>query len=71
MEAAVYGKGGLTPVAAGAADPCGDTVATEPNEKHWHGACRSGPFAHVVVNIGETRWLEESPAPPELWKRNL
>jgi len=43
----------------------GDSVATEPNEEHWHGAGRSEPFAHVVVNIGETRWLEESPAPPE------
>jgi len=43
----------------------GDSVAVEPNEEHWHGAGRSGPFAHVVVNIGETRWLEASPAPPE------
>ena len=43
----------------------GDTVVTEPNEEHWHGAGRSGPFAHVVVNIGETRWLEESPPPSD------
>jgi quercetin dioxygenase-like cupin family protein len=43
----------------------GDTVAAEPNEEHWHGAGQSGPLAHVVVNIGETRWLEASPAPPE------
>ena len=43
----------------------GDTVATEPNEEHWHGAGRGGPFAHIVVNVGETRWLEESPAPGE------
>ena len=43
----------------------GDTAATEPNEEHWHGAGRNGPFAHIVVNIGETRWLEESPEPPE------
>ena len=43
----------------------GDSVATDPNEQHWHGAGRSGPFAHIVVNIGETHWLEASPAPPE------
>jgi quercetin dioxygenase-like cupin family protein len=43
----------------------GDTAATDPNEEHWHGAGRSGPFAHIVVNIGETRWLEESPPPPD------
>jgi quercetin dioxygenase-like cupin family protein len=43
----------------------GDSVVTEPNEEHWHGAGRSAPFAHVVVNMGETRWLEESPAPPD------
>jgi len=43
----------------------GDAVATEPNEEHWHGAGRSGPLAHIVVNVGETRWLEESPAPDE------
>ena len=43
----------------------GDSVATEPNEEHWHGAGRSGPLAHIVVNIGETRWLEESPPPPD------
>ena len=43
----------------------GDTVVTEPNEEHWHGAGRRGPLAHLVVNIGETRWLEESPPPPD------
>lgn len=43
----------------------GDTIATEPNEEHWHGAGRGGPFAHLVVNIGETRWLEQSPPPPD------
>jgi len=43
----------------------GDAVLTEPNEEHWHGAGSGGPFAHLVVNIGETRWLEESPAPPD------
>jgi quercetin dioxygenase-like cupin family protein len=42
----------------------GDTVVTDPNEEHWHGAGRSGPCAHVVVNIGEARWLEASPPPP-------
>jgi quercetin dioxygenase-like cupin family protein len=56
-------------VQARGADPqrigVGDSVATEPNEEHWHGAGRGGPFAHVVVNIGETRWLEESPPPPD------
>ncbi len=41
----------------------GDAVRVEPNEEHWHGAGRSGPLAHIVVNVGETRWLEESPAP--------
>jgi len=43
----------------------GDTVAAEPNEEHWHGAGRRGPMAHLAVGIGETRWLEESPAPPD------
>jgi quercetin dioxygenase-like cupin family protein len=56
-------------VQARRADPqrthLGDTVVTEPNEEHWHGAGRSGPFAHVVTNLGETRWLEESPTPPD------
>jgi hypothetical protein len=40
-------------------------VITEPNEEHWHGAGRGGPFAHLVVNIGETRWLEDSSPPPD------
>ena len=43
----------------------GDTVATEPNEIHWHGAGRLGPMAHVVVNFGDTTWLTESPPPPD------
>ncbi|MDQ6709339.1 MAG: cupin domain-containing protein [Candidatus Dormibacteraeota bacterium] len=43
----------------------GDVAATEPNEVHWHGAGRLGPMAHVVVNLGETTWLTESPPPPE------
>jgi quercetin dioxygenase-like cupin family protein len=43
----------------------GDTVATEPNEVHWHGGGRRGPMAHLVVNFGETTWLTESPAPPD------
>jgi quercetin dioxygenase-like cupin family protein len=41
----------------------GDAVRTEPNEEHWHGAGPSSPLAHIVINVGETRWLEESPAP--------
>ena len=41
----------------------GDAAVVEPDEEHWHGAGRSGPFAHLVVNIGDTRWLEESPPP--------
>lgn len=56
-------------VQARGADPqligVGDSVATEPNEEHWHGAGRSGPFAHLAINIGETRWLEASPPPPD------
>jgi quercetin dioxygenase-like cupin family protein len=43
----------------------GDTVATDPNEVHWHGAGRRGPMAHLVVNFGETTWLTESPAPAD------
>ena len=43
----------------------GDTVVTEPNEEHWHGAGRRGPMAHIAVGLGETRWLEESPPPPD------
>jgi quercetin dioxygenase-like cupin family protein len=43
----------------------GDAVRVEPSEEHWHGAGRSGPLAHLVVNVGETRWLEKSPAPGE------
>jgi quercetin dioxygenase-like cupin family protein len=43
----------------------GDSVVTEPNEEHWHGAGQGAPLAHLVVNIGQTRWLEESPPPPD------
>jgi len=43
----------------------GDVVRVDPNEEHWHGAGPSGPLAHIVVNVGETRWLEESPAPAD------
>jgi quercetin dioxygenase-like cupin family protein len=42
-----------------------DIVSTEANEEHWHGASRSRPMAHIAFGIGETRWLEESPSPPE------
>jgi len=42
-----------------------DTVAADPGEEHWHGAGRTGPMAHIAVAVGETRWLEESPPPPE------
>ena len=41
----------------------GDAVRIDPNEEHWHGAGPGGPMAHIVLNVGETRWLEESPAP--------
>ena len=43
----------------------GDTVVAPPEEEHWHGAGRRGPMAHLAVGLGETRWLEESPAPAE------
>ena len=43
----------------------GDAVVTRPREEHWHGTGRSGPMAHLVVNAGETRWLEASPGPAE------
>ena len=43
----------------------GDAVVTEPSEEQRHSAGRAGPFAHLVINIGETRWLEESPPPPD------
>ena len=42
-----------------------DTVSADPGEEHWHGAGSRGPMAHLAVAAGETRWLEESPAPPE------
>jgi quercetin dioxygenase-like cupin family protein len=43
----------------------GDTVVTAPNEQHWHGAGDRGSMAHIAVGIGETRWLEASPPPPD------
>lgn len=43
----------------------GDIVTAGPGEEHWHGAGRLGPMAHLAVGIGETRWLEASPEPPE------
>ena len=56
-------------VQARGADPqriqVGDAVTIDPNEEHWHGAGRSGRLAHLVVNVGETRWLEASPASPD------
>lgn len=42
-----------------------DTVTAEPGEEHWHGAGRRGPMTHIAVATGETRWLEQSPPPPE------
>ena len=42
-----------------------DTVTADPGEEHWHGAGRRGPMTHIAVATGETRWLEESPAPPD------
>jgi quercetin dioxygenase-like cupin family protein len=42
-----------------------DTVTADPGEEHWHGAGRHGPMAHIAVATGETRWLEESPPPPD------
>ena len=43
----------------------GDFVVSDPGEEHWHGAGRRGPMAHLAVGLGETRWLERSPEPPE------
>jgi len=43
----------------------GDAVRAEPGEEHWHGAGRSGSLAHIAINVGEARWLEESPEPPD------
>jgi quercetin dioxygenase-like cupin family protein len=42
-----------------------DTVTAEPGEEHWHGAGPQGPMTHIAIVLGETRWLEESPAPPD------
>lgn len=42
-----------------------DTVTTDPGEEHWHGAGADGPMTHLAVAAGETRWLEESPPPPD------
>ena len=43
----------------------GDAIVVAPNEEHWHGAGSRGRFAHLVTNLGDTRWLEASPAPPD------
>ena len=43
----------------------GDTVTADPGEEHWHGAGNTAPMAHIAVAVGETRWLEESPSPPQ------
>jgi quercetin dioxygenase-like cupin family protein len=43
----------------------GDAIVVAPNEEHWHGAGARGRFAHLVTNLGETRWLEASPQPPD------
>ncbi|TMC54376.1 MAG: cupin domain-containing protein [Chloroflexi bacterium] len=42
-----------------------DTVAADPGEEHWHGAGSQKPMSHLAVAAGETRWLEESPPPPD------
>ncbi|SRR6266851_1007450 len=42
-----------------------DTVTADPGEEHWHGAGSHGPMTHLAVGAGETRWLEESPPPPD------
>ena len=42
----------------------GDSVSTEPEEEHWHGAGADGPMAHVAVSIGDITWLKPSEAPP-------
>src|SRR5438105_2853941 len=42
-----------------------DTVAADPGEEHWHGAGGHSPMSHLAVAAGETRWLEESPPPPD------
>lgn len=43
----------------------GDTVAADANEEHWHGAGQRGPMAHLAFAVGETRWMERSPEPPD------
>ena len=42
-----------------------DTVTADPGEEHWHGAGSSAPMAHLAIAVGDTRWLEESPPPPD------
>ncbi len=37
----------------------GDTVWTEPNEKHWHGGGKDSILGHTAVTIGNTVWLNE------------
>lgn len=41
----------------------GDTIVSEPNEEHWHGASKRGAMAHLAVATGETKWMEMSPEP--------
>ncbi len=36
----------------------GDTVSAAAGEKHWHGAGKDGPMAHLAVTIGPVTWLE-------------
>jgi quercetin dioxygenase-like cupin family protein len=43
----------------------GDSIATAPNEEHWHGAGPSAPMAHISIALGETRWMERSPEPAD------
>jgi quercetin dioxygenase-like cupin family protein len=38
----------------------GDTVATPPNELHWHGATPDSPMLHLsITHHGATEWTEE------------
>jgi quercetin dioxygenase-like cupin family protein len=38
----------------------GDTVIAEAGEEHWHGAAPDSRAVHLVVTIGDHRWLESS-----------
>jgi len=37
----------------------GDTVWTEPGEKHWHGGSKDSILGHTAITLGNTVWLEE------------